>query len=53
MPEGLIKNFDGVEIESARPMGVDINRNYGANWQPDSVQQGAALILSLNLSPGQ
>jgi murein tripeptide amidase MpaA len=41
-PEGLIHNFDGVEIaEAPRKQGLDFNRNFPANWQPEVKQQGA------------
>ena len=40
--EGLIRNFDGAEIKQApSKWGLDVNRNYGANWQQDYVQPGA------------
>jgi murein tripeptide amidase MpaA len=40
--EGLIKNWNGVEIKPApSKWGLDVNRNYGANWQQDFVQAGA------------
>jgi len=40
--EGIIKNWDGGEIKMAQPKwGLDINRNYPANWEPDVVQRGA------------
>ncbi|NKB66792.1 MAG: carboxypeptidase [Candidatus Latescibacteria bacterium] len=41
-PEGLIRNYDGVEIrEAPRKQGLDFNRNFPANWQPEAKQQGA------------
>ncbi len=41
-PEGIIKNWDGGEIKAAQSKwGLDINRNYPANWEPDVVQRGA------------
>jgi len=41
-PEGLIRNFDGVEVvEATRKQGLDFNRNFPANWQPEVKQQGA------------
>lgn len=41
-PEGLIHDFDGVEVGVAPPkQGLDFNRNFGANWQPESQQSGA------------
>lgn len=40
--EGRIKNFDGVEVKTARPRwGLDINRNSPANWDIDSRQYGS------------
>lgn len=40
--EGLVKNWNGVEIKPApSKWGLDVNRNYGANWQQDYVQPGA------------
>ena len=40
--EGTIKNWDGGEVKMAQPKwGLDINRNYPANWEPDVVQRGA------------
>ncbi len=41
-PEGMIKNYDGVEIKVARPQyGLDFNRNFPANWAPEHRQRGA------------
>ena len=40
--EGLIRNYDGVEIkEAASKYGLDFNRNFPANWQIESNQKGA------------
>ena len=40
--EGRIRNFDGVEVEAApRKQGLDFNRNFPANWQPQAKQDGA------------
>ena len=40
--EGIIKNFNGVEIKQAPPKwGLDINRNYGADWAQQHVQPGS------------
>jgi len=40
--EGIIKNFNGVEIKQApAKWGLDINRNYGANWKQDYIQRGS------------
>ncbi len=41
-PEGLIHEYDGVEVGVAPPkQGLDFNRNFGANWQPEATQSGA------------
>ena len=41
-PEGHIRNFDGVEVKGApRKQGLDFNRNFPANWQPQVKQGGA------------
>lgn len=41
-PEGRIRNFDGVEIKDApRKQGLDFNRNFPANWEPQVKQSGA------------
>jgi murein tripeptide amidase MpaA len=41
-PEGRIEEFDGQLVKMARPFqGLDFNRNFPFEWQPDSVQQGA------------
>ncbi len=41
-PEGMIKNYDGVEIKVAKPQfGLDFNRNFAANWAPEHRQHGA------------
>lgn len=40
--EGLIKNWNGVEVKQApNRWGLDVNRNYAANWQQDYVQPGS------------
>ena len=40
--EGLIRNFDGVEIKHAPSKhGLDFNRNFPANWTLESKQHGA------------
>lgn len=42
LPEGLIKNYDGVLVKLARPQyGLDFNRNFAANWAPEHRQKGA------------
>ena len=41
-PEGHIQNFDGVEVKQApAKQGLDFNRNFPANWEPQSKQGGA------------
>ncbi len=41
-PEGVIQNFDGVAVPIApAKQGLDFNRNFPANWQPQVKQQGA------------
>jgi murein tripeptide amidase MpaA len=41
-PEGMIQNYDGVEVEeAARKQGLDFNRNFPSNWQPQVKQSGA------------
>ena len=41
-PEGRIRNFDGVEVKEApRKQGLDFNRNFPANWEPQVRQQGS------------
>ena len=40
--EGLLENWDGSDIKMAPPKwGLDINRNYPANWEPEVKQHGA------------
>ena len=42
LPEGTIQNWDGVTIPIAPPLeGLDLNRNWPADWAPESEQQGA------------
>lgn len=42
LPEGLIKNFDGVNIRVNAPKeNLDLNRNFPAMWRDESQQQGA------------
>ena len=42
LPEGLLKNYDGVMINVRRPKeGLDLNRNFPANWRSESDQFGA------------
>jgi murein tripeptide amidase MpaA len=41
-PEGRIEDFDGHLVKMARPFqGLDFNRNFPFEWQPESVQQGS------------
>lgn len=42
LPEGTIRNYDGVLVKVAPPLeGLDLNRNFPADWQPEGVQKGA------------
>ena len=42
LPEGTIRNWDGVTVPVAPPFeGLDLNRNWPAEWAPESEQQGA------------
>ena len=42
LPEGLIKNYDGVTIKIPKlKQGLDLNRNFPAGWRPEGEQQGA------------
>lgn len=42
LPEGLIKNFDGVNIKVNPPKeSLDLNRNFPAMWRDESQQVGA------------
>ena len=42
LPEGLIKNYDGVTIKVLNPkQGLDLNRNFPAGWRTESDQLGA------------
>jgi murein tripeptide amidase MpaA len=42
MPEGTLLNFDGFRISVNRnPEGLDLNRNFPANWRQDFQQDGA------------
>jgi murein tripeptide amidase MpaA len=41
-PEGRIQDFDGYLIKMGQPLqGLDFNRNFPFEWQPESTQQGA------------
>jgi murein tripeptide amidase MpaA len=42
LPEGVLKNFDGVTIKVIEPkQGLDLNRNFPAGWRPENDQRGA------------
>ncbi|ABG52087.1 peptidase M14, carboxypeptidase A [Trichodesmium erythraeum IMS101] len=42
LPEGMIKNYDGYNIKVAPSKGgIDFNRNYPHEWQPEGKQKGA------------
>jgi murein tripeptide amidase MpaA len=42
LPEGMLKNFDGVTIKVMGPkQGLDLNRNFPAGWRPEGDQHGA------------
>ena len=42
LPEGRIENYDGVTIKVAPPLeGLDLNRNFPAEWAPEHEQRGA------------
>ena len=42
LPEGTIRNWDGVTIPIAPPLeGLDLNRNWPADWAPEDEQPGA------------
>jgi murein tripeptide amidase MpaA len=42
LPEGRIKNYDGHTIDLQRPReGLDMNRNFPAQWRPEGEQYGA------------
>jgi murein tripeptide amidase MpaA len=42
LPEGRIENFDGVTIKVPPPLeGLDLNRNFPAEWVPEHEQRGA------------
>lgn len=42
LPEGLLKNYDGVTINVRAPkQGLDLNRNFPAAWRTESDQRGA------------
>ena len=42
LPEGKIEDYDGVTFSVAKPwQGLDFNRNFPFEWQPESTQAGA------------
>ena len=42
LPEGRLEEFDGVGIKLAKPLqGLDFNRNFPYEWQPESMQSGS------------
>ena len=42
LPEGIIRNYDGVMIKVAPPLeGLDLNRNFPFDWGPENEQSGA------------
>lgn len=42
LPEGMLKNYDGVTIKVHGPkQGLDLNRNFPAGWRTESDQRGA------------
>jgi murein tripeptide amidase MpaA len=42
LPEGVIRNYDGVMIKMAPPLqGLDLNRNFPFDWGPENEQPGA------------
>ena len=44
LPEGFLKNYDGVTIHVRRPKeSLDLNRNFPAGWRTESDQPGAGI----------
>ncbi len=42
LPEGLVKDYDGVLIQRQKlKEGLDLNRNFPANWRQENEQSGA------------
>ena len=40
-PEGTVLEFDGVNVPVEKPKDGNLNRNFPANWAPETVQYGA------------
>ena len=40
-PEGAIPDYDGVDVSIEKPKDGNLNRNFPANWAPETVQYGA------------
>ncbi len=40
-PEGYLRDYDGVEVPIEQPRDGNLNRNFPANWAPETVQYGA------------
>jgi hypothetical protein len=40
-PEGMIKNFDGINVPIEKPRDGNMNRNFPTNWAPDTLEYGA------------
>lgn len=42
LPEGQVRNYDGVTVAMPGPeAGLDLNRNFPAQWRPEGEQQGS------------
>lgn len=42
LPEGTLKNYDGIEIKVRQPkQGLDLNRNFPVGWRQEGEQAGA------------
>jgi murein tripeptide amidase MpaA len=43
LAEGRVENYDGVTLKVPQPLeGLDLNRNFPAEWAPEHEQRGAA-----------
>ena len=40
-PEGLIRDFDGIDVPIEQPRDGNLNRNFPANWAPETVEYWA------------